>query len=51
MKYVSDLEEAELKTLECAHKNHPVSRVRNRAHMIILSCKGYHLGEMRISAV
>lgn len=46
MKYVSDLDEAELKTLECAHKNHPVARVRNRAHVIILSNRGYQLGQI-----
>ena len=28
------------------HKNHPVSRVRNRAHMIILSHKGYALKDI-----
>ncbi len=46
MKYVSALDEAELKTLECAHENHPVARVRNRAHVIILSGRGYQLGQI-----
>jgi len=43
MKYVSKLTEAELKTLEDAHKNHQTGRVRNRAHVIILSNKGFRM--------
>jgi len=46
MKYVSGLSEAEARTLECAHKNHPSAGVRNRAHMIILSNKGYQLKDI-----
>lgn len=43
MKYVGDISEAELKALESAHKNHPTARVRNRAHVIILSYKGFKM--------
>lgn len=43
MKYVADITEAELKTLEAAHKNHQTARVRNRAHVIILSHKGFQM--------
>ncbi|MCP4110592.1 MAG: IS630 family transposase [Desulfobacteraceae bacterium] len=43
MKYVTDITEAELKTLEAAHKNHQTARVRNRAHVIILSHKGFQM--------
>lgn len=43
MKYVADITEAELKTLEDAHKNHQTARVRNRAHVIILSHKGFQM--------
>lgn len=46
MKYVSGLAGAEACTLECAHKNHPSAGVRNRAHMIILSNKGYQLKDI-----
>ncbi|MDM8548430.1 IS630 family transposase [Desulfobacterales bacterium HSG2] len=46
MKHVSGLDEPELKTLECAHRNHPVARVRNRAHVIILSSRGCQLGRI-----
>jgi len=41
MKYVADITEAKLKTSEAAHKNHPTDGVRNRAHVIILSHKGF----------
>lgn len=37
MKFVKALTECELNTLESARKYHPTSRVRNRAHIIILS--------------
>jgi transposase len=46
MKYVSEITEAELSTLESAHKNHPVARVRNRGHVIILSNTGYQIKEI-----
>ncbi len=46
MKCVSAPDEAELKTLECAHENHPVARVRNRAHVTILSGRGCQLGQI-----
>ena len=46
MKYVSEIAEAELNTLESAHKNHPVARVRNRAHVIILSNTGYQIKDI-----
>ena len=46
MKYVSGPDGAELKTLECAHKNHPVAGVRNRAHVIILSGRGCQPGQI-----
>ncbi|MCI5219583.1 MAG: IS1 family transposase [Candidatus Electrothrix sp. LOE2] len=34
MKYVRELTDPELVTLECAYKNHAVARVRIRAHII-----------------
>jgi transposase len=46
MRYVSDISEAELNTLEEAHKKHRTARVRNRAHVIILSHKGFRIGEI-----
>jgi len=46
MKYVSEITGAELTTLESAHKNHPVARVRNRAHIIILSNINYQIKEI-----
>jgi transposase len=46
MKYVSKLTEAELTTLESAHKNHPISRVRMRAHVIILSFEGRQIKDI-----
>lgn len=46
MKYVGELTEAESVTLEFAYKNHLSSRVRSRAHIIILSSKGYPLQEI-----
>lgn len=46
LKRVSELTEEEVTTLEDAYKNHPTARVRNRAHAIILSHKGYALKEI-----
>lgn len=46
MKYVCDITGTEPDTLESAHNNHPVPRVRNRAHIIILSSKGYQIKEI-----
>lgn len=46
MRYVSEITESELITLESAYKNHPSARVRSRAHMIILSNKGYYQQEI-----
>jgi len=46
MKYVGELTEAESVTLEFAYKNHLSARVRSRAHIIILSSKGYPLQEI-----
>lgn len=43
MRYVRELTDSELVTLEFAHKNHASARVRTRAHIIILSSKGYPL--------
>lgn len=44
MKHVSGINEAKLKTSECAHKNHPAAGVRN--HVIILSDRDYHIGQI-----
>ena len=41
MKYVRKLTDPELVTLEFAYKDHASARVRARAHIIILSGKGY----------
>jgi len=46
VKYVGELTEAESVTLEFAYKNHLSARVRSRAHIIILSSKGYPLQEI-----
>lgn len=46
MKYVGELTETEAVTLEFAYKNHSSARVRSRAHIIILSSKGYNLQEI-----
>lgn len=46
MKYLSKLTEHELNTLESARKYHPVSRVRNRAHVIILSYNGRQIKDI-----
>lgn len=46
MKYVGELTASEWVTLESAYKNHPSARVRGRAHIIILSGKGFHLQEI-----
>ena len=43
MKFVVGITETELKTLEDAHKDHQTARVRKRAHVIILSNKGYKM--------
>ncbi len=43
MKKVRELTEPELTTLQSAQKNHPCARVRDRAHVIILSDKGYQV--------
>ena len=43
MRYVRELTDSELVTLEFAYKNHVSARVRTRAHIIILSSKGYPL--------
>lgn len=48
MKYVSDITGMELNTLESAHNSHPVPGVRNRAHIIILSSKGYQIKETAV---
>lgn len=46
MKYVSDITEAELNTLVHAHKNHRTGRVRNRAHVILLSYYGFQMQDI-----
>lgn len=43
MRYVREVTDSELVTLEFAYKNHASARVRTRAHIIILSSKGYQL--------
>ena len=46
MRYVSEMTESELITIESAYKNHPSARVRIRAQMIILSNKDYNVQEI-----
>jgi transposase len=46
MKYISPLSDAEVITLDAMHINHPSSQVRVRAHMILLSHRGYSLQEI-----
>ncbi|GBC63104.1 transposase [Desulfonema ishimotonii] len=46
MKYVRELTEAELETLEFIRSSYPGARVRNRAHAIILSHKRYALQDI-----
>lgn len=43
MRYVREVTDSELGNLEFAYKNHTSARVRTRAHIIILSNKGYPL--------
>ena len=47
MKYVSKLSLAEIITLQDMQKNHPIPRIRKRAHMIILSNKGYAIKDIK----
>lgn len=46
MKYIDPLSEFELSTLMTMHKNHKSSRVRKRAHIIMLSSKGYQIKDI-----
>lgn len=46
MKFVSKLTTEQVKNLKDAMKNSPVSRVRVRAHAVILSDKGYKMDEI-----
>ena len=43
MKYISPLSEAELNMLESVFKNHPSGKLQRRAHMLLLSHRGYHV--------
>lgn len=43
MKFVDKLTEHETSTLTEAYKNHPSFRVRQRAHAVLLSDKGYRI--------
>jgi len=46
MKYVSPLSDAEIISLEAMHTYQPSSQARGRAHMILLSHRGYPLQEI-----
>lgn len=46
MKYVSELSFAEINTLQDMHRNHPIHRVRVRAHALILSNNGYAIKDI-----
>lgn len=46
MKFISPLEAAEFETLLAAYKYHPSGKVRMRAHLLILSSKGYHVNQL-----
>ena len=46
MRYVANITEPERIALEEAHKNHKTNRVRNHAHVILLSNKRYQIIEI-----
>lgn len=46
-RYVRELAEAERQELEGAYRSHPDFAVRRRAHAILLSGKGYHVGQLQ----
>lgn len=46
MKFVSPMTEDEVITLHQMYKNAPIHRLRQRAHMLMLSNKGYKLNEI-----
>jgi len=46
MKYISPLSETELSMLESMFKNHPSGKLQRRAHILILSNKGYHVDQL-----
>lgn len=46
MRYVKPLPEYVKETLKEMHKNHPKSRARMRAHIILLSAEGYQIDEI-----
>jgi len=47
MKFLKKLSEVEKLTLKEAHKNHPQFRVRNRAHALLLSVKGFPINKLQ----
>ena len=46
MKYVSPLTDGEISVLNDIRKNDPCPRVRDRAHCILLSGRGYKIDEI-----
>lgn len=46
-RHVRDLSEAERQELEDAYRSHPDFAVRRRAHAVLLSGKGYHVGQLQ----
>lgn len=47
LRYVRPLTEAERHELEDAYRSHPDFAVRRRAQAVLLSSKGYHVGELQ----
>ena len=45
--FVRELTEAEQRQLEDAYRSHPDFAVRRRAHAVLLSGKGYHVGQLQ----
>jgi len=46
-RYVRELTEAERQELEDAYRSHPDFAVRRRAHAVLLSGKGHHVGQLQ----
>ncbi len=46
-RFVRELTEAERQELEDAYRGHPDFAVRRRAHAILLSSKGYNVGQLQ----
>jgi transposase len=47
LRFVRDLSEAERQQLDATFRSHPDLGVRRRAHAILLSAKGHHVGHLQ----